>query len=67
MQVNFKRDFFHSQARYRSRYNPVEVPDHLKDELPADAEIVGEKPKKLKKLKKPKAALKEKAASKEKA
>jgi hypothetical protein len=40
MKVNFKRDFFHSNGRFRERDNPHEVPDDMVDTLPPDVEIV---------------------------
>ena len=50
MQVNFKRNFFDGEKRWRSVNNPHEVPDEMKSVLPRDAEIIGEeKPKRAKK------------------
>ena len=51
MKVNFKRDFFHSNGRFRERDNPHEVPDDMVDKLPPDVEIVEEpaKPKRSRK------------------
>ena len=40
MKVNFKRDFFHSNGRFRERNNPHEVPDDMADMLPPDVEII---------------------------
>jgi len=44
MQVNFQRDFFTNQARYRSRDNPCTVPESLRGSLPSGAVILEDKP-----------------------
>jgi len=50
MKVNFKRNFFDGEKRWRSINNPHEVPDEMKSVLPRDAEIVEDvKPKRVKK------------------
>jgi hypothetical protein len=46
MKVNFKRDFYTADRRYRVANNPNSVPEALRHKLPSDAEIVKEpKPK----------------------
>jgi hypothetical protein len=53
MKVNFKRNFFDGEKRWRAVNNPHNVPDAMKSALPSDAEIIEEaKPKKPKRAKK---------------
>jgi len=50
MLVNFKRNFFDGESRWRSVNNPHDMPDEMKSVLPSDAEILSEsKPERTKK------------------
>jgi hypothetical protein len=42
MKVHLKRDAFIGASYYRTKDNPVIIPDALRSELPKDAKIVGE-------------------------
>ena len=61
MKVNFKRDFFTNEGRFRERDNPHEVPDTMKGNLPSDIEIVGKPVKDKHELKPKNSRAKEKA------
>ena len=50
MKVNFKRDWFYAEGRFRQRNNPNKVPDKFINQLPSDAEVI-ESPKAISKPK----------------
>ena len=58
MKVNFQRDYFYKNGRFRARNNPNQVLDSMAGDLPSDAEII-EGPAKAKRARKDDGAFKE--------